>query len=198
MPLSLVTAPTAETVSLEEAKLQVVQAIDDDDDLLANIVVPAAVERAEVATNRQLGLATWDLILDEFPSDSFIEMPKPPLVSVTYVHYVDMAGATQTWASSNYLVQSPAGPRCARGRIALPFSAVWPVTLPQMGAVTIRFVAGYTTVPSLLKAGMLMDIGTLYEHRESVLAGSGNFGAIELPMGSRSIYRSFKSHARQR
>ncbi len=197
MALSLVVEPTDEPVSLELAKIHLrVVGDDDEDDFIEDIVIPAARERAEVATRRQLSLATWDLVLEEFPASGFIEIPKPPLVSVVFVKYVDTAGVTQTLATSGYLVQAPAGPRCARGRIALPFASVWPVTLRQMGAVTVRFTAGYAAgIPPLLKNGLLMDAGSLYEQRESVLSGnSGRFTAVEVPRGSRMIYDSFRSY----
>ncbi len=196
MSLSLVIAPTEEPVSIDLATihLRLVGADSDDLAFVEDVVIPAARERAEVATRRQINLATWDLVLEEFPAEGFIEIPKPPLVSVLSVKYVDTAGVTQTWASGNYLVQAPAGPRCARGRIALPFASVWPITLRQMGSVTVRFQAGYLECPPLLKSGILMDAGMLYEQRESVMAGSGRSFAIEVPRGSKMIYDSFRSY----
>jgi hypothetical protein len=100
-------------------------------------------------------------------------------------------------ANTDYLVQAPAGPRCKRGRIALPFSTVWPVTLQQMGAVTIRFVAGYTDIPSLLVAGMLMDAGMLFENRESILTGL-RAAAVPIPSGTQDIYETYRSYPTQR
>lgn len=163
--------------------------------------ITAVRERGELATNRAFLPQTWDYILDGFPGDGFIEIPKPPLVSVTYVHYVDTGGVTRTLtANTDYLVQAPAGPRCARGRIALPFAGVWPVTLRQMGAVTVRFVAGYASaaaVPGMLKAAMKLDLGMLYQNREGVVLGLRG-SPEELPMGLRAMYWSYRSHATQR
>jgi uncharacterized phiE125 gp8 family phage protein len=165
-------------------------------------LIVAVRERAELATNRAIpGPQTFDLILEQFPRDGYIEIPKPPLVSVTSVKYVDTAGATQTMDPSLYLVQAPAGPRCARGRVALPFAAVWPITLRQMGAVTVRFVCGYgaaAAVPALLKSAMKLDIGTLYANREGVVLGGRQAAPDELPMGVRAIYFSYRSWTTQR
>jgi uncharacterized phiE125 gp8 family phage protein len=202
MGLSLVSAPTADPLDLIDAKrhLRIEDDVTDDDDLVGSLI-SAAGERAELATHRALIRQTWDLVLDSFPDADFIEIPKPPLVSITSVSYIDTGGVTQTFSSSGYVVTAPAGPRCARGRLALKFGSVWPVTQAQRGAVTIRFIAGYggswADVPSLLRAGMKLDVGTLYENRESALIGLR--GTVEeLPFGVRAIYFSYRSHATQR
>jgi uncharacterized phiE125 gp8 family phage protein len=201
MPLSQITASTGVALDLAMVKTQCRLSADasDEDDYLASVVTPAVVDRAEAATRRALpGGQIWDLVLDGFPRGYFVEIPKPPLVSVTYVRYVDTSGVTRTLtANTDYLVQAPAGPRCKRGRIALPFSTVWPVTLQQMGAVTIRFVAGYTDIPSLLVAGMLMDAGMLFENRESILTGL-RAAAVPIPSGTQDIYETYRSYPTQR
>lgn len=164
--------------------------------------IAAVRERAELSTSRALITQSWDYILDAFPREGYVEIPKPPLQAIRYVRYVDTQGVTQTLApTTGYLTQAPAGPRCARGRIALPFAAVWPVTLRQMGAVTIGFDCGYgntpASVPGLLRSAMKLDLGTFYENREAVVLGLRG-SPEELPMGSRAIYWSYKSHPTQR
>lgn len=154
--------------------------------------ITAARDRAELATQRSLLTQTWDLVLDDFPADTYIEIPKPPLVSVTHLKYKDTAGTLQTWAASNYVVDAPAGPRCRRGRLSLARSVVWPSTYGQAGDVTVRFICGNATaaaVPELLKSAIKIDVSALYANRE---------GETPLPDMVAAVYRSFKSHARQR
>jgi len=202
MALSLYTAAVGPALDLATLKAQCRLSPDqtDEDDYLASVLVPMASDRAEVSTRRALLTQTWDWVLDGFPDDDYLEIPKPPLVTVSFVHYVDPDGVTQTWSTSDYLVQAPAGPRCKRGRIALPFAGIWPVTLSQMGAVTIRFVAGYgasPAIPPLIVMGMLMDAATLFENRESVLTGARQ-QAIPMPSSSQDIYRTYRSVPTQR
>lgn len=218
MSLTLVTAAAVPALTLGHAKAHLRLASDqtDEDDLIGDVLIPAVVERCEARTRRQLITATWDLRLDQpFNAEGssaewwlgyarngyFLDIPKPPLQSVVSVTYVDTAGLTQTWASSNYIVDAPAGPRCARGRLAPGFSIIWPIAQSRINAMTVRFRAGYgddsEDVPAMLKMGMLMDLGTLYEHREAVLADNRAV-AIEIPSGTGAIYRSYRSYPQQR
>lgn len=199
--LSLVTAADEEPITLDDAKRQTRREhVTHDDTYLETICIPAARDRAELATGRQLITATWQIKLDyRFPYCRFIELPKPPLQSVTSIAYVDEEGANQTLSTSVYSVDAPAGPTCARGRIQLKYDQVWPTTRAQPQAVTITFVAGYgdsgEDVPPRLKAAMLFDIGTLYEIREDYIIGQG-YTVSPLPIGSERIYREFKSWPR--
>jgi len=177
------------------------------------MVISAARERAEAFTGRQLITATWDLVLDEFPcglqpyelgahwthdrvGNMFLDIPKPPLQSITTITYVDTAGQSQTWSSSNYLVDAPSGPRCRRGRVAPAYGVVWPFTQAQIKAATVRFVAGYgatgASVPALLRQALLMDLSALYEHR------GDDGGVVPLPAGAASIYRAHRTYALSR
>lgn len=169
-----------------------------EDPLLVSLI-QAVRERAELETGRAMNTQAWDLIMDRFPGGGYIEVPKPPLQSVTSITYTAMDSTATVWGSSNYLVQCPSGARARRGRIALPFSGVWPIALDQMGAVTVRFVCGYgaaaSAVPEMLKAAMKMDLATLYTHREDLLAGTS---VVSIPHSARAIYWSHRSHAVQR
>lgn len=216
MALTLVAPPDDEPVTLVEAKMQVRRTdVTDDDELLNSLYIPAARERAEQATGRQILTATWDLALDGIPCEGWIDVPKPPLIRVVSIAFVQTDGTTLTWTISqlsgsswiagadagNVQVDAPSGPHCARGRVAPAYGLYWPVTRDQFNAVTVRFMAGYGSRPSdcpaRLKMAMLEDLGSLYEHREDMVIGQG-YTISEMPLGSRSIYGSYKSHPQQR
>jgi hypothetical protein len=82
----------------------------------------------------------------------------------------------------------------------LPFAHIWPITLPQMGAITLRFVAGYGTsaalVPAMLQYGMKLDLGGLFANPENVLLNMR--APQELPNGTRAIYVSYRALPTQR
>lgn len=169
--LKLFTAPTVEPVSSAEAKLHC--RIDTSaDDTLITMLIAAARRKVEADANRALITQTWELVLDVFPTQTFIELPLPPLQSVSSIKYYDNSASPveTTFASTNYLVciDNQYG-----GLIVLKDSASWPVmTNPlEKGAVRIKFVCGYgaaAAVPEIYKQAMLLLIGHWYENREAI------------------------------
>lgn len=155
MSLTLVTAPLVEPITVAELHTHLRVDAADEDDLLASLIV-AAREYGETFTHRAFLTQTWDDKRDGFPCDDVIWLPKAPLISVTSVSYVDAAGVTQTWSSTLYTVDAPAGPKARAGCIVPNYGQAFPSTRDVVNAVTVRFVAGYggtaAAVPSLLKA----------------------------------------------
>jgi uncharacterized phiE125 gp8 family phage protein len=209
MPASLFTAPVAFPVNLALVKqaLQIAPDATDEDTLLASVILPTAVQRAQIATRRAFITQTWDWTIDRFPPrEPFIELPWPPLQEVVSITYLDPQLVWQTWPADEYRVEPFTGPTCARGRIVLPFGGVWPVPVSQPGCIAIRFIAGYgddgSTVPPALIASMLADAGTLYEEsvRRSMVTGQ-RAAAITFPPrtpSATSFYWMFRSEATQR
>jgi uncharacterized phiE125 gp8 family phage protein len=198
VPLAEGESEREEPIDLAAAKRQCLIPLDvtDQDLQIQDIYMPAARERAEAGTDRVFVTQAWDLLLDGFPDDDWIEIPKPPLQSVTFVRYRDQSGTVQTWPASNYTVDAPKGARCLRGRLCLVPGSSWPSTFGQAGDVQIRFVAGYGTkqaVPALLKLGMLLDVGAMYVGREGVITGT----SVAVHPLAAGIYRSFVAPATQ-
>lgn len=95
-----------------------------------------------------------------------IRLPRPPLQSVTSVAYIDTNGQQQTLDSSLYLVDSISEP----ARLSPAYGQVWPAAQAQINAVTITFVAGWTTgtMPNTVKHAMKLLVNHWYEHREAM------------------------------
>lgn len=92
-------------------------------------------------------LQFWNRISGSTGPDSFFRVLNPPLISVDSIEYLDPEGNLQTMDSSLYTVV-PGFP----GRIAPSYATIWPLTLPQIGAVTLNYTCGYgstTTTVSL-------------------------------------------------
>ena len=144
--------------------VQKIQPYSSDDTLLAALI-QAAREYVEGYQNRALCPQTWELVLDNWPYDDCIEVPKTPLQSIADIKYKDSAGTETTWDSANYIVDTDS----FLGRVAPGYGLNWPTeTLYPAGGIRIRFVAGYTTVPTVTKQAMLLLIGHWYESREGV------------------------------
>lgn len=168
--------PTTQPVSLAELKLQarIDADLSDEDTLLASYLA-AATRQVETETGRQLMLATWVYRADGFSPHGTLALPRPPLLSVTSVQYVDADGVTQTWDAANYVVDPYRDP----GRIVLAQGASWPSTRDVPNAVTITYQAGYgaslvddvyeedaTQVPPELRHALLLLTAEWYRHRE--------------------------------
>ena len=166
MTLVLFAGPTIEPLTVQEASdwARITDTVEDD---IVEGLIRSARSHVETLTGRALITQTWDLYLDAFPCQ--INVPKPPLQSVTYIKYLDANGALQTLATSEYTVDNKSEP----ARIVPAYGKTWPSTRCDLNAVQVRFVAGYgaeadqvdARAPELRQAiGVL--VGTMYEHRE--------------------------------
>lgn len=173
-----------EPVTLAEAKAQCRVDIDDDDGLIANLVTLAR-EAIEARMRWAIASQTFDMYLDDW-FETPLNMPMPPLASVTSIKYTDEDGNQSTWSSSNYLVDTASKP----GRIVVKNNINFPsVDLQEVNGVVIRFVCGFADrndVPMLLKQAILLTVGHYYENRENVIVGQG-IAALPLPHGAESL-----------
>lgn len=174
MALKLITAPAAEPISLEEAKLHLREDGSDQDDLIEMLItaVRQQIDGKDGFLNRALITQTWDLYLDQFPCGSGeIKIPLAPLQSVTYVKYYDTDGVEQTVSSSDYTVDIVSN----SGWVVPNSSTPWPTPQTGINKVRVRFIAGYGSsgddVPATIRAWMLLNIGALYQQRESIVIG---------------------------
>ena len=195
--LTLITAPAAEPISEDEAKLHLrIETVEEYENNNIARWIAAARRQAETATVRRLINSTWDIKYDCFPASSgaTLVLPYPPLSSVTSVKYIDTDGTEQTWGSSNYTVDSPSGDNPERGRIYPVYAGLWPTDVrPWKDVVTVRYVAGYGTagsdVPEDILNGMYLLIGHYSENREAITSGK----MAELPMGVQSLWSNYRS-----
>ncbi|QEX18499.1 hypothetical protein FRZ44_38060 [Hypericibacter terrae] len=185
MGLTLITAATVPVLDTAAAKahLRVEFA---DDDVTIDALVAAATETIEGMTGRAFLQQTWRLTLDAFPAcrDPVIRLPRPPLISVDSVKYVDADGTLQTLDPALYQVDANSTP----ARLAPAYGQVWPCARCELGAVRIEYKAGYGTTadkvrPTLVSA-VKLQLGHLYENREAV-----NIGNIvtTMPIGVESL-----------
>lgn len=191
MPLILVTPPAEEPVLLAEAKLHLRVDFDEDDALITALIT-AARQAAETITGRQLVTARWKMTLDSFPGPAVasicagqafslpahaILLHKSPVQSIVSIQYLDTAGVLQTVPSSTYTSDFS----CEPARLTPVFGQIWPLSLPQIAAVSVTFDAGYgagAAVPEGLKSWIKLRVGSLYAHREEVAVVSR--GRVEL------------------
>lgn len=190
MNLKIITAPTVEPLSLTEARLHV-RATSTAEDTLITSLIKTTRQLAENFTNRALASATFELIMDKFPCK--IELPMAPVESVTSIKYKDSDNVETTWASSEYIFYN------SEPAVVIPaYSKSFPSFNPYpIGAVKIRFVAGYKTtgtdpnllIPEAIKQAMLLTIGSLYENREDIIVGTI---VAKLPLSAQALLYPYR------
>ena len=153
MPLQILQEPAVEPLTLAEAKLHLRVDIPDDDALISALITSVR-QYAETITRRAFIQQVWSYVIDSFPGPTLIGVPwgktftlprhaieieKSRVQQVTAINYLDMSSTPQVMPPSSYTVDYSSEP-C---RITPVFGQIWPIPLPQIGAVNVRFVAGY-------------------------------------------------------
>lgn len=169
MGLVRTTHPTTTVMATSDAKSHLNIDINDDDAYLGELI-HAAESYCEDATDRQFMTATYTMTLDYFPR-WVIDIPRPPLQSITSIEYVDHdTGSTVTMSSSEYKVATNA---YGKGRVSPAYNEVWPIPRVEMDAVKITFVAGATSsslVPRQAVEAARLLVGHYYTNRTAVVA----------------------------
>ncbi len=158
--LVCVAGPTAEPLVLEQVKTDRLVDHSDDDNLLIECI-QAARERAEGITGRALMPQEWQELHPVSPT--VIELQRWPvldLVSVTVDgeavdHVALIAAGDMDLMTGDCPELSWSGFRSRR--------------------VVVRYQSGYETaadVPASIRRWMLLQVGSMYEHRESEIVGS--------------------------
>lgn len=172
MALKLITAPSAEPISIAEAKIHL--RVDDDmtaEDALIDAMIIATRMHAETICRRAFVTQVWTLYLDQFPS---------PAMNISSANWYGPQwgvgpgplSATRPDGKSGYEILLPMAPLQAVGsikylqdsdgaqitlanteylvdmasepaRLTPAFGKTWPGTRNQMNAVEITFTAGY-------------------------------------------------------
>jgi hypothetical protein len=194
MTIKIITAPTEEPVSLDEAKVQC--SVDNTAvyDELLNGLISSARQQAEHETGRALCTQVRERVLDGFllykrdpvqqgridtmainpgrycAASGSITLRGSPIASVDAITYLDAAGQQQTLAPTEYIADIDSEP----GRVLPAYGKTWPATYPVPNAVRIRYTCGYgaaSAVPQAIKQWMKLVISTLFDQRGIILEG---------------------------
>ena len=150
-----------------------------EDDYITGLI-KVSRRQIERISNEAFIQQTWDLYLDDFPAEDFIDVPLPPVSTVSSVTYTGSDDTEYTLTAGTYSVDKFSYP----ARITLDYSEQWPsTTLQTSNAVKVRFNAGYGatvgSVPEHYRHAIKLLTGHYYEHRESVT----NMRLSEIPEG---------------
>jgi uncharacterized phiE125 gp8 family phage protein len=203
--------PTSEPISIDEATAHL--RIDVFDPLVRSLI-PVARQWVEKFTGRSMTERLLEIAMDAFPGhhrhgyrfpdrrlgvvyEGEGRHPHPirllggPVNSLDRVIYTDVGGIDQVITDAQFdSYEEPA-------RVLPAVGTTWPSTQIRMGAVKVRYWAGYsapddspigTPLPLPLKHAMLLVLGHLYENRED----SADVALESIPLGAEALARPYR------
>ena len=189
MPLILTSGPSAEPISLDEAKLHCRVDGDTEDMLIASLILAARLH-IEHCLDLALISQSWSLYLDQWPDKPFVELPLSPLISVDAVRLYSPTNTSVTLDPDLFLVDTAS----RRPRLARQDGQAWPLPGRSINGIEIAFTAGYGTaaddVPMPVRQALKMLVAHWYEAREPVLFGET---ADPVPTSVASLIAPYRS-----
>lgn len=158
-----------------------------DDEMLTSFI-KAAREKVEQVTRRTLVESSYKAIYRRFPVhkvhiggsgfdiDDFefrydaIELPRPPVSSVTAVQYYDEDNVLRTFSGANWFLVSDT----LTAKIQLVSGQTWPFSFSRDDALQVTFTAGYppigspaddyrSNIPEAIKTALKLEVKLLYD-----------------------------------
>lgn len=127
-------------------------------------------DEAEFETQRALIEQTLQVTMDRF--SPVIELPRPRLLSVVHVKFIDPEGVQRTLDPQDYTVDTDSEP----GRLLPAPGKAWPSTAARINAVEIRYIAGYgptpDDVPDSVKGFILRRVAEQFAQISAAMATS--------------------------
>ena len=158
-------------LTLADVKLHL-RVTHDDDDVLIQSLIGAAVERIEHHTGRRLSEGSHCLVLDGFPP-GVVRLPEVPVIAIDTIKY-SVDGVEQLASENLYRLDT------RETLAAVHPVGSWPIAQGP-ASVTITYTAGHKTIPSSIRRALLMIIASGYELAENHIIG---VTASEVPMAA--------------
>ena len=164
MAWKVTTAPLNEPWTLAEVK-SYLKIDDSNEDSMLNTLIKGARMVAESYLNQALITQTITEKFDRL-SNPTIYLSVSPVIAVTNFQYADSQNTTQTFAATEYVVDTFSKP----ARLSLAYGKTWPTLYGNINDVTITYTAGYDTessgVPFQIRQAILLMIADTYENRQ--------------------------------
>lgn len=173
--LRVVTPPDGLILSVESVRDDHLRAANgDDEDSYVEALIKVGTRMAERETQRSIPVQTLALHLPGFPTiDGDIALPRPPVIEIVSIVYIDSAGDTQTLDADNYVLRVTGKDFNTEGVVTLAYGVSWPSALTHMGGVIVTYRAGFVGVgspevqeiPEDILHGVRLVAGELYKQR---------------------------------
>jgi uncharacterized phiE125 gp8 family phage protein len=175
--------PAGEPISLAQVKLALRVDGEDEDGFLETLI-KAARQHVESVAGLALLEQSWRVVLDAWPVERSVRLPRRPASEVLAITLHDDDGEAHA--------QGLSGVRVEPDRLILPAERP-DLLLQAFGGVEIDYRAGFGAaedVPADLVQAMLGLIGHWYEHRDAVVAAGA--GAV-VPSGFDRLLQPYRT-----
>lgn len=158
----VLTPPTLEPVTLSEVK-EYIKLDGKAEDKYLESIIKAVRLALEGILGRSIMTQTIMLRLDAWPSN-VLNLPRPPLVSVTAIRTLDEAGAKTVYSASNYYINTGGG----KAQIVIKCASSLPSNYNRAhGGYEVEYIAGYgneiSDVPETIRQAVLQWVAAVYE-----------------------------------
>lgn len=164
MTIKIITPPSIEPITLQEAKHHL-RVDGNDDDILISSLIKQAREWCEYYQNRKYITQTLELVLDTFAQGNAIIFNScSPIQKVESIKYYDKNKQEYIFDESSYIADIDG----FVGRVVLNKGKHWPIIeLQSANAVKVRITAGYgdtaDKIPETVKWAMILQMKLLYD-----------------------------------
>lgn len=178
MSLQVVTAPTEEPVTLDEARASSATAYADLTDAQLGAMITSARIRLERYLDRAIAEQTLALHRSCFPYGGITLIWAAPLQSIETFSYRPYGGgaAVEIEEDVDYMLDPYAEPA-----VVYPYTGGWPTTAPHPLALTVTYVAGWAQadVPEPLKGAILGELAAVAANASTWASGGVRSMSIE-------------------
>lgn len=191
MTWRLVTAPTAEPVSVDEVRLQERISYVDESSVLIGYIA-AARAHIEGYTSRALMTQTWRVTMPWFADRIWLPRAAPLQADSVAITYYDSSNVLQSLDASRYLVHEDGEP----ASLGLAPNQQWPTTIGRIDAVRIAYDCGWSAaddVPAPLRQAVAILAAHWYLNREATTTESMS----DVPFGVEALCAPFRVGARE-
>lgn len=175
MDYRLVTAPAAEPISLQDARLHlnltVIGGVHPHDSLITRLIKTARTY-AEQVTGLAIGLQTREVALTDWADT--IPLPGGYVKDIVSVKYTTASGVAGTVLSPTFYRLEPVDALLYRA-----FDQTWPDYRADPNAILVQYRTGEALLPDNVLSAMYLLITHLYENRGETTG----FQTFSIPMG---------------
>ena len=168
MALVLTAGPTAEPISIAEAKAHLRIDTNAEDILIGSLILTSRLH-IEAALGLALITQSWQLTLDAFPAGNALPLPLHPISAVTAISITGSDATVATLPTAATLFDTGPPARIVRT------GPSWPIITAAANAIAISFTAGFgptpSDIPAPIRQAMLLLVAHWYEHRDPIEIG---------------------------